>query len=388
MRLSDEYEKNNESRTGLPVVYMAIGGVSFFLMIVCIVLMMNYSNKPSSGRNTNNMNNTNSSPYANAVTTVSSDDMAEADETDSVISELGQSDVTAEDLDFWNMYKEDEEKKDSSEKESKDNLTKSERYEENAKALLEEEENKKLEDDLSEGGTKTKVTFPDGTEQWVMVNQNIPKNTYDYTGLVLQEPVMRYYEGGSKISKMGVTINGELGEVDFTALKEAGVEYAMIEIASRGYSTGKITYDDKYCENLQKATEAGLDVGVIFNSQAATEAEAEEEAQIILDNIAEFNITYPVVFKMELVSNDTSRIQNLTKTQLTAITLAFCKKIQAAGHTPMIMGNKFWLIRKIDVSLLSNYDFWLTQCEDTPDYPYQFAMWEYTQKGVINGITP
>lgn len=372
MRLSDDFDKNNDAHTGLPVVYMAVGGVTFFLVIVSVVLVMNYRQKPVS--------------HQKVVQTSVSEDSAETmTEEEKLWSELGQSSLESDDLDFWDMYKEDP---DSMEKEpkDKDHLTTSERYAENAKELLEEEARKAAEEDLSEGGTKTKVTYPDGTEQWIMINANIPKNTYDYTGLVLQEPVMRYYENGAKKSYMGVDISDDQGQVDFEALKKAGVDYVMIEIASRGYGTGIVTYDDNYYNNLQKATEAGLDVGVIFDSQAATEEEAEEEAQIILDNIVDFNITYPIVFKMELVSNDTSRIEDLTKTQLTAITMAFCKKIAAAGHTPMIMGNKFWLLRKIDLSLLSNYEVWLSMCEDVPDYPYQFAMWQYSVDGQIAGI--
>lgn len=369
MRLSDEYE-HNDTRTGLPVIYMAVGGVTFFLVIVCVVLIMNYRQKPH--RN----------PQNTVAQAVSDNSAAAQTEEEKLLAELGQSGLEAEDLDFWDMYKEDTAEGGT----DKDGLTKSERYAENAKALMEEEAEKEMEEDLSEGGTKTMITYPDGTEQWIMVNAAIPKNTYDYTGLVLQEPIMRYYENGNKVSFMGVDISDEQGDVDFEALKKAGVDYVMIEMASRGYSTGTITYDDKYYDNLQKATEAGLNIGVIFNSQAATEAEAEEEAQIILDNIVDFEINYPIVFKMELVSNDKSRIEELTKTQLTSITMAFCKKIAASGHTPMIMGNKFWLLRKIDLTLLSNYEIWLSMCEDVPDYPYQFSMWQYSTKGEISGI--
>lgn len=376
MRLTDDYDKNNETHTGLPVVYMAVGGITFFLVLVCIILTMNYQKKPDRQP----------VQYTDNVSDNSAEEMSEEEK---LWSELGQSSLKSDDLDFWDMYKKETDKEDDKqdgEETDKEHLTKGERYAENAKELLEKEAEQAAEEDLSEGGTKTMVTYPDGTEQWVMINSNIPRNTYDYTGLVLQDPIMRYYENGAKISYMGVDISDKQGTVDFEALKKSGVDFVMIEIASRGYATGQVTYDDQYYNNMQKATEAGLDIGVIFNSQAATEAEAEEEAQIMLDNIGDFNITYPIVFNMELVNNDTSRIQNFTKTQLTSITMSFCKKIAASGYTPMIKGNKFWLLRKIDLTLLSNYDIWLSMCEDIPDYPYQFAMWQYKTDGKINGI--
>lgn len=372
MRLTDDYDKNNEVRTGLPVVYMAIGAFTFFIVLICIVLSMNYNQKSP-----------NTSEQVLSVS-VSDNDSQELTEEEKIISELGQSTLQSEDLDFWNMYKKDEESDEDIDGDAvdKSKLTKSERYEENARELMEAEK----EEDLSEGGTKTMITFPDGTEQWIMINSNIPKNNYDYTGLVLQEPIMRYYDQGAKASFMGITVNDKLGEIDFEAVKRAGVDFAMIEIASRGYETGVISYDDKYYENLRKATEAGLDVGVIFCSQAVNETEAEEEAQVMLDNIVDFTITYPIVFQLESVNSESCRTKDLTKLNLTGITMAFCKKIAASGFTPMIMANKYWLLRKLDLTLLSNYDIWLNMCGDIPDYPYQFAMWQYAMDGKIDGI--
>ena len=35
---------------------------------------------------------------------------------------------------------------------------------------------------------------------------------------------------------------------------------------------------------------------------------------------------------------------------------------------------------------LSAYDVRLEQTEDLPDYPYRFYMWQYTQKGTVDGV--
>lgn len=362
MKLSDEYENDRETHTGLPIIYMAIAGVTFFVVMICIVLANNYQ-KPAK-------------PQAAAVT----EEVEEAAKEDTL--EIGTSDLTSRDLDFWDMYKEDTQE----DKSSKDKLTKSERYAENAKELLEEEEKKAKEEDLSEGGTKTEVTYPDGTTNWIMINSSLPKNNFDPTGFVLQDNIMRYYDNGQKNSFMGVDISDDNGTIDFEKVKKSGVDYCMVEVASRGYESGQINYDDKYYDNIQKATEAGLDVGVIFHSYAIDAQEAEEEAQVLIDNLGDFELNYPVVMHMEKMANDTTRIDALTKMQLTGIALAFCKKISEAGYKPMIMGDKYWLLRKVDLTLLQNYDIWLSQCADVPDYPYQFAMWQFSQKGTIEGI--
>ena len=53
----------------------------------------------------------------------------------------------------------------------------------------------------------------------------------------------------------------------------------------------------------------------------------------------------------------------------------------------MVKGTKYWLIRKVDLTLLSNYDIWLESTKtELPDYPYEFAMWQYSKTGKIDGI--
>ena len=52
----------------------------------------------------------------------------------------------------------------------------------------------------------------------------------------------------------------------------------------------------------------------------------------------------------------------------------------------MVYGDKYWLLRKIDLTMLGDYDIWLSQSGQLPDYPYQFAMWQYTNQGTVPGI--
>lgn len=361
MRLTDEYEEQNESRTNLPVIYMMLGGMLFFVLIISMVLVSN-TKRPKSHNN-----------QALTSQAVSENKEKPTDEL-----HLGESTLESDDLDFWDMYKTDVAA--AEESVSSNKTDKSELYAQRAEELNKEE-------DPSEGGTKTQVTFPDGTDQWVPINDKIEKNNFDSTSLVYQDPIMRYYVDGDKISTMGVSVSAEDGDVDFTKLKDAGVEFVMIQLLTRGYESGVISYDEKYYSNLEKATEAGLDVGLIVSSQAITKEEAEEEAQALIDAVSEFQISYPVAFEMQTVSHDTARTSKLTKMEIAGISVAFCNKLMQAGYRPMVKGTKYWLIRKVDLTLLSNYDIWLESTKtELPDYPYEFAMWQYSKTGKIDGI--
>ena len=360
MRLTDDFEQNN-SQTGLPVVFMAVGGMSFIFLVLMVVLLVNQ--KPGRQK-----------PSVDTLQVQS-----ETEEAQSDLDRLGvgKSTLTSDQLDFWNMYKDD-----NGGRETISTVSGSS-FEAKEKALNEQEAGP----DLSEGGIKTKVTLPDGTEQWVMINAYIQKHNYDFVGLVYQEPVMKYYDKGKVASRLGVNLNRNSGEVDFEKLKSAGVEFVMIRFGARGYQNGQISIDDKYAAYVKEAREAGLEVGLSFYSQAVTKEEAVEEANTVLSSISANSISYPIVFDMEMVSNDTSRIETLSKVTLTGIADSFCKTIKDAGYSPMIYGNKYWLLRKIDLTKLGSYDIWLSQEEDIPDYPYRFSMWEYTREGLIDGVS-
>lgn len=365
MRLSDEFEDRNE-KSGLPVLYATVAIIAFIALVFFIVVAVNTRDTPS-GSNANALLRNQNDPE-----TASAQGQGEPG--------IGESTLTSDQLDFWDMYKEDEPV-------SNNSVSKSEQYEKNARELLEEEKKKLEEEDLSEGGTKTKVIRPDGTEQWIMINSYLDKNTYKETGFVYEEPVMKYYENGAGASYLGVDIDKNSGNVNFGALKKDGIDFVMVRLGYRGYESGQICIDEEYFDYIQKANEAGLNVGVYFESQATTVEEALEEAEFVITNLVEMRVTYPVVFDLGLVEHDTSRIDNLPKMQLTEITNAFCERIKEVGYEPMVYGNKYWLLRKIDLTQLGDYDIWLSQPGETPDYPYEFAMWQYSADGSTDGIS-
>ena len=50
-------------------------------------------------------------------------------------------------------------------------------------------------------------------------------------------------------------------------------------------------------------------------------------------------------------------------------------------------GDKEWLIKQLDLSKLTDFDVWLSQPGDLPDYPYKFTMWQYSTTASIDGIS-
>ncbi len=216
--------------------------------------------------------------------------------------------------------------------------------------------------------------------------QDVPKNTYDKDNFVVRNGYSFYKEGGEITSELGIDVSEFQGEIDWNAVKQAGIDFAVIRIGYRTYGTGEIVIDSRFGENLRNAEEAGIKTGVYFFSQAISKEEAVEEADTVIELISGYNITYPVVFDWELVGTDKARTDSTTVSDLADYCIAFSERVKSAGYIPMIYQNKNTAERSLDLTRLKNYDFWLAEYDYTPSYDYEFTMWQYYEKGVVPGI--
>ena len=258
---------------------------------------------------------------------------------------------------------------------------------ENIKDEEDTQENDKKEEKDKEEESRIQVKRSDGTKEWVDLSQDIERNDYDYANLKYQKPVMNYFEEGKIVSKCGADISANQGDVDFSKLKKAGCDFVMIKIGARGYSSGNIVFDEKYKDNLKAAKKAGLDIGVYFCSQAVNKSEAREEADELLDAIADYDVKYPVAFVMETVEGDMARIEALNMEDRTSVAKAFLDRVYDEGYTPMLYGDKEWLLTMLDMERLSDYVVWYALDIKEPDYPYEFGMWQYDSNTSVNGVS-
>ena len=341
MRQTDDFEDNSG---GLPIIYMALGVSVFILAVLGIVLAINKK------------------PVRNTKPVVVVEESSEENSSELIASDKR----TADDLDIWNMYPEETEEE-TTETES-------------------ETEEETTTEESKDDGNHIQIVYSDGSEEWVKINPYMEKNTYDFTNLVSNDGKMKYYSDGKKISYLGVDISRYQKDVDFEALKSDGIDFVMLRVGARGYKTGEIQIDEYFHENIKKATEAGLDIGVYFFSQAVTQEEAIEEAQLVLDNIKEYEILYPIAYDMEFIENDTARVETLTRDERTAIAAAFLNHVNNAGYTPMLYGDTEWLVKRIDVAKFNASCIWLAEEADIPKYPYRYEMWQYTTQGQVRGI--
>lgn len=195
--------------------------------------------------------------------------------------------------------------------------------------------------------------------------------------------------------QQGIDVSYHNGTLDWSTIKAAGVDFAILRAAYRGYGTeGTLVRDAKFAEYMQGAMSQGIPVGAYIYSQAITTAEAVQEANYILNIVRGYSLDLPIVFDYEFAGVKTGRLDSawssgkLNKSKMTDIALAFCDTIKNAGYDAMVYANKTFLSKNLDHEVIENagYDVWLAHYTTNTNYTGDYKIWQYTSSGKIPGI--
>ena len=236
-------------------------------------------------------------------------------------------------------------------------------------------EGMRLYDDLYEG----QVIIPDF---------DVPDNKYDMNAFKTGGDGFLEY----KDAALGIAVSEFQGNIDWYAVKAAGVEFAIIRLGYRGMTQGVLNLDQNFAENLAGASDAGLQLGVYFFSQAVTAKEGEAEAKFVLEQLEGKKLDYPVVFDWEdpVPSEDlpaeTLRALNCPGETVTAAAKSFCETIKEGGYTPCVYFNKHQAYYFYDLDVLKDYEFWYAEYNPRPAVCYHFRTWQYSDQGTVPGI--
>ena len=182
----------------------------------------------------------------------------------------------------------------------------------------------------------------------------------------------------------GIDVSKWNGNIDWSAVKNSGINFVIIRCGYRGSSAGALIEDPTFKRNIQGAQNAGIRVGVYFFTQAVNEVEAVEEASMVINLIKGYNISYPVYLDVEASHG---RGDGISAAQRTANIKAFCGTIQNAGYKAGVYANKTWFTSYINTSQITNYKIWLAQYAEAVTYSAsRYDMWQYTSKGRVTGI--
>lgn len=176
---------------------------------------------------------------------------------------------------------------------------------------------------------------------------------------------------GSSIAR-GIDVSKHNLAIDWSQVPSSGVSFVFVKAGST--NSGVDPYFDA---NMRGANEAGLKTGVYLYSYATNVEQAQNEANLLLQWMSNYTVSYPVVYDVEDASQ-----KNLSQAQLQDIINTFCSTIEAQGYYPVVYSNKNMFINKIGNI---KYDKWVAQYADALEYEGA-AFWQNTSHGSVAGI--
>lgn len=233
------------------------------------------------------------------------------------------------------------------------------------------------------------------------------KDGYPVTGWVKLDGLWYYFDkDGQKASVTGVDVSEYQEDIDFEALKNAGIDFAIIRCGYRGWTTGVLVEDARFRENIEKAEAAGMPYGVYIFSQAVSPSEAAEEASMIIELCKGYTPDLPYAIDIEAcgTADDPGRQNLLTTQERTQIVNTFANVISTYGSEPMLYSNKRWLQDNMYLSQITCkiwYAMWPGEDEEaTGENPNNDALepdpdkipdmeveiWQYSSQGQVDGI--
>ena len=211
---------------------------------------------------------------------------------------------------------------------------------------------------------------------------------YDWTKLDWSGNRCSYIVNGQVKSKLGIDVSESQLDIDWQAVADDGIDFAMIRLGYRGATEGDLYLDSYYWDNLEGARSAGVDCGIYFFSQATNEREAIEEAEFVLDNLGGASLEYPIAFDSEIVpSLGITRTANLSKDEMTTIADAFCKRLEQAGYRTLVYGNASDLSRYDNAIVDDGGVWWAEYGPSQPNHYLDIVMWQYSNEGDVAGIS-
>lgn len=186
-------------------------------------------------------------------------------------------------------------------------------------------------------------------------------------------------------TSVGIDVSKYQKDINWSQVKNSGVEFAIIRCGYRGYGSGEILMDPYFEQNITGALKNGIKVGIYFYSAAINENEAKEEARWVVNVIKKYKITYPVAYDYE--SFGLGRLEGLSVKQNTDNAIAFLKYIKSAGYTPMMYASRNAYYQRWETQRITGCKFWLAHYNvEKSDYTGTYHMWQYTSKGTVPGI--
>ena len=182
-------------------------------------------------------------------------------------------------------------------------------------------------------------------------------------------------------TEIGIDVSKWQGDIDFKKVKDAGATFVMVRVGSQQGVDGEYVLDPYFKQNIENALANDLKVGVYFYSYANSKKEARKQADWVLDQIKDYELTLPIAFDWECYNSFNQ--MELSLFGLNEVAESFLEKVEDKEYDGMLYGSKNYLN---SIWKYHDYDVWLAHYTDQTDYDSHYVMWQLCQDGRIDGI--
>ncbi len=193
------------------------------------------------------------------------------------------------------------------------------------------------------------------------------------------EDVIKNYK--NEKTKIGIDVSSWQGNIDFEAVKNAGIEFVFIRVGSSTGIEGDYFVDKTFIRNIEGFKKVGIPVGIYFYSYANSMDRAVQDAQWVLNQVKDYNIDLPIAYDWESWSFYNEFHQSFYS--LTKSAKSFLDTIKDAGYTGALYSSKNYLER---VWYDTGYPVWLAHYTDQTNYEGNFKYWQLCSNGQVPGI--
>lgn len=180
----------------------------------------------------------------------------------------------------------------------------------------------------------------------------------------------------------GIDISEWQENVNYSKLKEQGIEFAIIRL---GYGKQINQKDSMFETHFEGLKNAGIKVGAYLYSYAYVKEGAKLEAENTLKIIKGKQFDLPIFYDME-----ESKQALLGKEVLTEMANEWCRILKNAGYKAGVYANFNWFknyLNPYEIASEFNY-IWLAlwNNDEKPNVEFPVAFWQYTNNGHLDGI--
>ncbi|MBO5556834.1 MAG: hypothetical protein J5927_06580 [Oscillospiraceae bacterium] len=195
---------------------------------------------------------------------------------------------------------------------------------------------------------------------------------------------------GVRAQSLGVDVSYYNEDIDWKAVREQGVDFAIVRVGGRGWSSGLLYGDARTRQYLLGARAAGLRVGVYFYSTAVNVREAAEEARAAVQTVAGIPLDFPIFVDTEFSGDfPNGRSDRLSTFHRTEILSAFCSTVQQSGYSAGVYAGEHFYQYILDYNALARYRIWMasyTEEGQLPGFAERYDIWQFTDRGLIPGL--